>query len=237
VVIHPDRGVVVTVPIASRRGWSDPESHVDAFLAERESWLRRHLGRQAEAREALAARGGLDDGAQIRFRGDLHRLRIVAAAPSTRRSSVERIGGEAEDQLVVRLAASDRRSVAKVLEAWFRPRAKTAIDRAIATYADGLQVRPTGVTLRDPRSRWGSASRNGRLSFSWRLILAPPEALETVVIHELSHLRIFGHGPTFWALVAERRPDHVRWRHWLRDHALELHGALDQSSNVDTSSS
>jgi predicted metal-dependent hydrolase len=56
--------------------------------------------------------------------------------------------------------------------------------------------------------------------------LAPPEALETVVVHELAHLRIFGHGPTFWAVVASRRPDHRRWRKWLRDHALELHGAL-----------
>jgi predicted metal-dependent hydrolase len=62
--------------------------------------------------------------------------------------------------------------------------------------------------------------------FSWRLVLAPPEALETVVIHELAHLRVFGHGPRFWALVASRRPDHAEWRRWLRTHSLELHGAL-----------
>ena len=60
-----------------------------------------------------------------------------------------------------------------------------------------------------------------------RLVLAPPEALETVVVHELAHLRVFGHGPRFWAVVAEsRRPDHVAWRRWLRTHSLELHGAL-----------
>ncbi len=81
------------------------------------------------------------------------------------------------------------------------------------------------MTLRDPRTRWGSAARSGRLSFSWRLILAPPEALETVVCHELAHLRVFGHGPTFWALVASRRPDHRVWRRWLHDHATELHRA------------
>ena len=44
---------------------------------------------------------------------------------------------------------------------------------------------------------------------SWRLVLAPPEALETVVVHELAHLRVFGHGPRFWAVVASRRPDHL----------------------------
>jgi hypothetical protein len=82
------------------------------------------------------------------------------------------------------------------------------------------------VTIRDQRSRWGSASRHRRLSFSWRLVLAPPEALETVVVHELAHLRIFGHGPAFWALVAGRRSDHLGWRRWLRTHSLELHAAL-----------
>ena len=71
-----------------------------------------------------------------------------------------------------------------------------------------------------------SASRKGTLSFSWRLILGPPEALETVVIHELAHLRVFGHGPRFWELVASRRPDHLTWRRWLRTHSHELHAAL-----------
>ena len=71
-----------------------------------------------------------------------------------------------------------------------------------------------------------------RLAFSWRLVLAPPEALDTVVVHELAHLRVFGHGRAFWALVASRRADHAQWRRWLREHALELHGALDQDEEV-----
>ena len=92
-----------------------------------------------------------------------------------------------------------------------------------------MAVTPVSVGVRDQRTRWGSASRRGRLSFSWRLILAPPEALETVVIHELAHLRVFGHGAAFWALVASRRPDHATWRKWLHDHSHELHGALDDT--------
>lgn len=69
--------------------------------------------------------------------------------------------------------------------------------------------------------------------FSWRLILAPPEALETVVVHELAHLRVFGHGLRFWNLVASRRPDHLTWRRWLRSHSLELHAALDGAGASD----
>jgi predicted metal-dependent hydrolase len=233
VVIHPERGVLVTVPAAGRRGWSDPERHIGPFLAEREAWLRRHLARQARERAELAARGGLRDGATIRFRGDLHRLRIVPARAGARRSRVERIGSADEDELVVHLAAADRRSVAMLLEAWLRPRARAAIEREIRRHAIALEVEPKAVSIRDQRTRWGSASRQGRLAFSWRLVLAPPDALETVVVHELAHLRVFGHGPRFWALVATRRPDHKVWRRWLRDHATELHGALDDTPSVE----
>jgi predicted metal-dependent hydrolase len=228
VVIHPDRGVVVTVPAAGRRGWSDPLPHVRGFLAERETWLRRHVDRQALERAQLDARGGLRDGAQLRFRGTLHRLRIMPSRPGVRRSSVERIGGAEEDELVVRLASPDRRSIAIVLESWLRTAAREAIGREIERNATTLRVEPVAVSIRDQRTRWGSASRQGRLAFSWRLVLAPPEALETVVIHELAHLRVFGHGPRFWAVVASRRPDHATWRRWLRDHSTELHRALDQ---------
>ena len=231
VVIHPDRGVVVTVPSAGRRGWSDPERHVHDFLADRESWLRRHLARQAADRAELAARGGLRDGAAIRFRGELHRLRLVPARAGLRRSTVERIGGTAEDEIIVHVAPADRRSIAAVLEAWLKPRARTAIEREIGRHAADLRVTPTAVSIRDQRTRWGSASKQGRLAFSWRLILAPPEALETVVIHELAHLRVFGHGPRFWGLVASRRPDHKTWRRWLHDHATELHAALDEGTD------
>ncbi len=226
VVIHPDRGVLVTVPAAGRRGWSDPLPHVHGFLAEREAWLRRHLDRQARERARLVAQGGLRDGASFPFRGAMHRLRLEPARHGVRRSSVERVGGPEEDELVVRLAATDRRSTAEVLEAWLRTHARETIDREIGRHAAALRVEPAAVSIRDQRTRWGSASRQGRLAFSWRLILAPPEALETVVIHELAHLRVFGHGPRFWAVVASLRPDHAVWRRWLRDHSTQLHGAL-----------
>lgn len=225
--IDPDHGLIVTVPPATRRGWARPEAEIDRFLREREGWVRRHLQHHAQQRAELAARGGLRDGATIRFRGELHLLRVVAGGAGSRRSTVTREGGDDTDELVVRLTQADRRTVAAVLEAWFRERARVLIDAEIARHAPALGVNPTAVSVRDQRSRWGSASHRGGLSFSWRLILAPPEALETVVIHELAHLRIFGHGPAFWAMVAGRRADHLTWRKWLRTHSLELHAALD----------
>lgn len=225
ITIDPEHGLVVTVPVATRRGWAHPERLIDDFLREREPWIRRHLDRRAHQRAELSARGGLVDGASIRYRGDLHRLH-VSAATAGRRSSVARVVSPAGPELHLGLLARDADRADRVLEAWFREQARFAIDATIADHGAALGVDPAAVAVRDPRSRWGSASRQGHLMLSWRLVLAPPEALETVVIHELAHLRVFGHGPRFWAVVASRRPDHVEWRRWLRTHSLELHGAL-----------
>ncbi len=229
VTIDPSHGLVVSVPPATRRGWAHPEPVIERFLREREPWIRRHLDRLARQQAELAARGGLRDGATIRYRGELHVLRIVPAAARGRRSNVTREGGLEADEIVIRVAAADRRSLAAILDGWFRERARVLIEAEIARHAPALGVTAVAVSVRDQRSRWGSASRHGRLSFSWRLVLAPPEALETVVIHELAHLRVFGHGPSFWALVAGRRHDHLAWRKWLRTHSVELHSALDES--------
>jgi hypothetical protein len=226
VTINDHHGIVVSIPPTTRRGWANPTARVDRFLVNRESWLRRHLARHDRQREDLRARGGLADGATFRYRGELHTLRV--AVGDARRSTVSRVGSDEGDELVVHLRSGRADTVGVVLAGWLKARARSAIEREVERHALALEVRPARVSIRDPRSRWGSASRDGRLMFSWRLVLAPPEALGTVVVHELAHLREFGHGRSFWELVASRRPDHAEWRRWLRRHSYELHHALDE---------
>ena len=227
VTIDGRDGLVVSVPPATRRGWARPEDRIEGFLRERHAWVIRHMDGLARDRAAARARGGARDGGQIPYRGELHRIRVVPAAVRGRRSRVERAGGDREDELIVSLATGDRRPLDRILAAWLRERAVEAIDEAVASHAPALRVQPAVIDIRDPSSRWGSASRKGRLMFSWRLVLAPPAALETVVVHELAHLRVFGHGPAFWALVAARRPTHLADRAWLRRNSHAIHGALD----------
>ena len=227
VTIDDRYGLTVSVPPETRRGWANPEPRIEAFLRDRQAWVLRHLERQVRERAAAHARGGARDGGLVPYRGELHRVRVILGSAGSRRSTVERAGTEAGDELIVRLAPRQRRSLQRVLEAWLRERAREAIDRAVAEHSPALGVKPSRVDIRDPRSRWGSASRNGRLMFSWRLVLAPPDSLETVVVHELAHLRVFGHGPKFWALVASRRPGHLADRAWLRRSSQLLHGALE----------
>jgi predicted metal-dependent hydrolase len=232
ITIDDRRGVVVSIPPGTRRGWGRPEGRVERLLRERAGWIVRHVDRLARERAEVATLGGVRDGGAILYRGEVHRIRIEPAPLGSRRSSVQRVGGETEDELVIRRAARDRREGAAVLEAWLRERAAADIERAIATHAPGLGVAPSAVTLRDPRTRWGSASRNGRLMLSWRLVMAPPASLETVVVHELAHLRVPGHGAAFWALVESRRPSHRPDRAWLRRHSHLLHGSPPSYAHI-----
>ena len=78
------------------------------------------------------------------------------------------------------------------------------------------------ITIRDQKTRWGSCSARGTLSFNWRLMLAPPAVLDYVVVHELCHLTHMNHSAAFWALVEEVCPDYRSHRKWLKDHGHEL---------------
>ena len=86
-----------------------------------------------------------------------------------------------------------------------------------------LGKRISDITIRDGRSRWGSCSPKGRLSFSWRLIMAPRSVHRYAVAHEVAHLRELNHGLKFWRLTAELTRQVEASRAWLNEHGISLH--------------
>jgi predicted metal-dependent hydrolase len=88
--------------------------------------------------------------------------------------------------------------------------------------AAALGVAYPRLTIRDQRSRWGSCSSSGALSFNWRLVLAPHDVLDYVVVHEICHLVELNHGARFWRLVEKRRPQYRDSKRWLDDHGWEI---------------
>jgi hypothetical protein len=88
--------------------------------------------------------------------------------------------------------------------------------------AERLGVTFRRIRIGGQRTLWGSCSPRGTLSFNWRLVLAPLEVLDYVVVHELCHLRVPDHSRRFWALVEGRRPGWREQRAWLREHGPEL---------------
>lgn len=91
-------------------------------------------------------------------------------------------------------------------------------------------VRMTGghyekITIRDQKTRWGSCSQTGTLSFNYRLMMAPPEVIDYVIVHELCHLTHMNHSKAFWNKIADILPDYAERKNWLKVHGHELNEA------------
>ena len=218
-VLDGDGMPLVTLPARA------PARLADDFVASRREWIGRQRTRFEAQRERHVARGPLGSGGSIELSGQSHRVEVCALQPG-RRTRVEH-----DDRLAplirVWLSPVDDRPLSSILEAWLRREARSAVHRRVAARAPQLGVSPAAVAIRDQRTRWGSASRTGRISFSWRLVLAPPAVLDYVVVHELAHLAVFGHSAAFWELVRSVSPETDRARRWLREHARELHWSLE----------
>ena len=103
-----------------------------------------------------------------------------------------------------------------------RREARARVELIAQSEAIALGTSYSRITLRDQRSRWGSCSAKGELSFNWRLVLAPHDVLDYVVVHEVCHLVEHHHGPAFWRLVARRRRGYQESKDWLDANGWEL---------------
>lgn len=109
------------------------------------------------------------------------------------------------------------------LRDWMKRQARAALGDPVKRFVAQIGDRPYRLRVGDARSRWGSCSARGTLTFSWRLILAPQPVLVYLAAHEVAHLEEMNHGPRFWALVAQLDPDHKDARKWLKNHGPVLH--------------
>ncbi len=204
-----DEGVLLTLPerVAERHG--------HAFVAERRDWILRTLA-QIETTEQIVASRSLADGAVVPFVGQSLTLRL-SVGPSGRVTPRPALG-----ELHVRVPDERRETVAAALERWYRRQAREIfterLDRVVARNGTSY----ARVAVRDQKTRWGSCSTSGTISFNWRLLLAPESVLDYVVEHEAAHIEVRDHSPRFWALLDERVPDWRQSRDWLRTHGATL---------------
>ncbi|MFN8619226.1 MAG: SprT family zinc-dependent metalloprotease [Chloroflexota bacterium] len=217
--------VVVTLPARAA------ERTAAMLVAQHLDWLHLQLRRVAATRQRLAVRPGLTDGRRLEVNGIPHVVRVAAPGEGGGvRPRVERHLGSDEEGLTGELVVHPGRgdaAPAALLERWLRAEARRVIEARVAARAPGMAVAPGAVSIRAQRTRWGSASADGSLSFNWRLLLAPPFVLDAVVVHELAHLRVRGHSARFWTLVRSHAPRTDEARAWLRAHHAELLEALD----------
>lgn len=195
-VSRVDGAVTLTLPARA------PLAEAAAFARGQTEWLRATLAQLPAQRRPVF-------GALLPFEGV--ELRLQAAPVAAPRAE----GG------LLLLPPGEERLEARLL-AFLKHCARIRLQAATERHAAALGRPFRRITLRDTRSRWGSCAADGSLSYSWRLIMAPPEVLDYVAAHEVAHLAEMNHSPAFWAVVARLCPGYAAHRAWLKRHGAQL---------------
>ena len=157
----------------------------------------------------------------ILLRGEPKRIEVVEEVNRKARTRVD----ELSDRLIIRVPAGTRGTPRQLALDWLKQQARATIEIETASLARQMGLRYTSIAIRDQRTRWGSCSSKGTLSFNWRLVMVPPTVMSYVIIHELAHLRQPDHSKAFWQIVAGYYPDYKLARAWMRKNTAALRPA------------
>lgn len=211
--VDHDHGLVIVLP----RRW--PLAELAPLLREHAAWIDAQVDRYG-VRDGPRRRE-LVDGCEVSLLGRPRRL-VIRPRATPGRSRVRLHEDPGGGCLEVNLAAADLLGPRPVLERWLRRQARRWLTARVAALAALVGAAPRRIVVGERRSRWGSCSPGGTLSFCYRLIMAPPEVIDAIVLHELCHLVHLDHGPRFYGLYDRVCPDHRAHRAWLRAHEGEL---------------
>jgi len=205
-VSHSARAVVLTIPRHT------DVREADRFLTRSLDWIRERL-------EGVPDAVPFADGAVVPLRGQAH---AVVFAGRRKGHAVVEIEARASGLHKLVVSGAQEHGPRRLRD-WLIAEARSDLDDRVSHHAGRLGLAAKRISIRDQKSRWGSCTSDGQLSFSWRLVLAPPLVLDYVAAHEVAHLAEMNHGPRFWKLVRQTMPQLEDAKHWLRMHGMQLY--------------
>jgi predicted metal-dependent hydrolase len=184
---------------------------LESVIAKKGGWILNQLDRAGVAEKIRKAREPRD-GAVLPYMGTEYTLRVELAEEVS-----VRISG---DEIHAALPDASAENIRRALRDWYKKMAQVVIPERVSQLANGRKV--GAVSIRDQKTRWGSCSSKGNLSFNWRLAMAPPRIIDYMIIHELCHLDQPDHSPKYWARVEKLCPDYRERDTWLKEHGRGL---------------
>lgn len=202
-IVEPDGSLVVRAPLRASK------KSIGEFIEKNMQWIER---KKAKALETLPSEPKqYIPGEMFMYLGTAYPLEVVAQRqPSLRLEET------------FKLAESAQRGAALVFERWYREQARQILDQRVNSYARQYDFQYKKIGITSARTRWGSCSVSGSLNFSWRLILAPLDVVDYVIVHELVHIIFHNHSKRFWDRVQELMPGYRAQREWLRENGPRL---------------
>ena len=202
-IVEHDGTLTIRAPMRA------PQALIQQFIQEKEKWIART---QKKLRSVVQtpARQYVDD-ETFPFLGSPFDLKLVRP----QRPSLQFDNG-------FTLSRTAQKRGASTFTRWYKERAYEVITERVAKYAKQYSFTPKQVKITSAKTRWGSCSPNGTLNFTWRLVMAPLDVIDYVVVHELVHLRVKDHSSKFWKVVESIYPEYKKQRKWLRENGEKL---------------
>lgn len=205
-------GITVVIP-------EDRDIDPETILADKASWVLKQRDRYARYRAQMPERQ-FEEGESFPILG-IERTVVVGNALFSHVT---------EDEIRLDPRKVEDTSVREELERLYREQARRHFTERASHFADQLDVTYDQIQIRNQKTRWGSYSpRTGTLSLNFRLLMAPPEVIDYVIVHELAHAEHPNHGPRFWRLVKQHVPDYEAKNEWLKENGHRLLFAPDSS--------
>lgn len=201
-IVETDGTLTVRAPLHMK------EADIRRFVEAKENWIKR---KQAAARKDAPVPRRYLDGETFLYLGTTVPLRLIPGK-----------GPALVMDGVFKLSRSAQPRARSVFEAWYKRQARAVLHERVAFFATKYGFRVEKIRISSARTRWGSCSAKGTLSFAWRLVLAPPDVIDYVVVHELCHLKELNHSKAFWAQVEAILPDYKAKRKWLKQNGGRL---------------
>ena len=197
-VVEMDGTLTVRAPLRMK------ETDIRRFIEEKKEWIKR---KQVQARKDAPVSHQYVDGEKFWYLGKEIPLRIV---PDNKPALVM--------DRVFKLTKSAQPDAKVHFEKWYKKMARKTIIERVNCIARNHEFRVNKIRISSAKTRWGSCSTKGTLSFTWRLVMAPPDVIDYVIVHELCHLKELNHSKAFWMYVEAILPDYKQRRKWLKKH-------------------
>ena len=202
-VVTHDAALVIRSPLKT------PVDYLKNLVNRKRDWIRAKL-REMQSKPRPKAKEFIN-GESFLYLGESYKLKIV-----------EDIVGDVELKDNLLLSQEKVPCARDVIKKWYRSEAQKKIKERCEWYSRLTGYKPLSIKISNAQKRWGSSGHRGTVNFSWRLIMAPVEIIDYIVVHELVHLEQRDHSRLFWDKVKSIQPDYKRRQKWLRDNGRAL---------------
>ena len=210
IVIERDGQVVVRPPSKLSH------EQIDDLVASKRSWIYRNLAEWRDLNATAVVREWVN-GEAFLYLGRSYRLSLHADQGCDLKLKEGRFC--LDRNLIDRAGVS---AAKKAFEEFYATKATRRINDRVAYFAPKVGVKPKKISISDLCYRWASCSKDGKLKFNWKCMMAPPKVIDYVIVHELCHMRIHDHSDAFWNEVDKVLPDYLERKNWLKKHGAAL---------------